>query len=892
MAGSERVILVDGNALLYRAYYAIPASFTTADGFPTNAIYGFATMFRKMLAGKTPELGAVVFDAPGKTFRDELYPAYKADRRPMPDDLRAQLPWIDRLVAAYRFPMLRVPGYEADDVIGTLTTQAVDAGKEVFIVSGDKDFAQLIGDAVRMLDTLRDVTFDVELVRKKWGVRPDQFVDLLALMGDKADNIPGVPGIGAKGAATLLARYDSLDGVLAHVEELKGRPRNSLEAHEDLARLSRTLATIDCAVPLDLGLDDLRLTLPAPGELDGLYKELAFFSLLSDEATLEASDANADADYEICGTLAEVEALIATLGERSAGDPVTVLPLCGFSGPVHGALVGIAFGLGSGSVRLVAIDGDGGLGGAALDRLRTWFEDGACEKVTYNAKQLFIALTRRDVTLRGVVGDLMLESFLVEPTKIIPHRLSQIAREYLQLTVPPAKAVVGSGQKRMPFAQIPIGDLLPWVAQRADVVARAWPVVRGRLEGAGQLEVLETVELPLAFVLGGMECAGIAVDPDDLARMGDDFADRLGTLGAIIHRLAGKTFNIGSPKQLGTVLFDILGLPVIKRTKSGYSTNAEVLERLRPHHEIAQHLLDYRKLSKLINTYTDVLQRAVHPASGRIHATFQQTVGATGRLITTDPDLQRTPIKTAEGKRIRQTFVAPLGRRLISADWSQIELRLLAHFSGDERLIDAFARDLDIHRRTAGELFGVGDLDAITTDQRRIGKLVNFATIYGQGATALGKIIGVSRAEAQRYIEGYFEAYSGVRAWLDATMEQARSDGYATTLLGRRRVIPELSSNSFMDRLAGERIAANTPIQGSAADLCKLAMLRIDQGLSTAGHATRMLLQVHDELVFEAPDDEVEAVSSLVRDAMENVHPLRVPLKVDVGVGASWAEAH
>ncbi len=888
MANSERLILVDGSALIYRAYYAIPGTFQTSSGLPTNATYGFATMFRKVLSGKTPERGAVIFDAPGKTFRDEKYPEYKAQRPRMDDRLRAQLPHIDRVVETHRFPILRVFGYEADDVIGTLTDQAVEAGMEVFIISGDKDFAQLISDRVRMVDTLRDVVFDSDLVRKKWGVLPHHFVDLLAMMGDKIDNIPGVPGVGQKGAAGLLSRYGSLDAILEHTDELKGRQRKALEEHREQALLSRELATIDCQVPLEIGLEDLKLEPPKTAELNTLFKELEFYSLLSEDAASDAEKADQEADYSACSTLEEVDELLADL---PAHEPVTVLPLIDAFAPVRGRLAGLTFCAEAGRARLVPLSNVDGLGKPAIERLRDWLEDPKRSKIAYNAKFLRTTLLRHGINLAGVIGDALLESFLVEPVKIIPHRLAQISREYLHRTLPPGKRILGAGKKQRLFSQLETDELTAWACQRADAVAQAWPILRQRLEEVDLLGYFDEVELPLSWVLAAMELDGIAVDPEDLAAMGEELREQLDGIAETIFELAGERFNIGSHKQLGEVLFDRMGLPVIKRTKSGYSTNAEVLNRLVPKHEIASHLLEHRKLAKLINTYTDVLQRAVNQHTGRIHATFQQTVGATGRLISTEPDLQRTPIRTPEGKRIRKSFVPRAGWTMISADWSQIELRLLAHCTRDPLLVEAFATGRDIHSRTAGELFGV-ESDDVTKEQRAVGKLVNFATIYGQGATALGQTLGVPRKTAQSYINGYFEAYQGVRTWLDRTIAEAHETGYVTTLLGRRRYIPELQSNSFMERQYGERIAANTPIQGSAADLCKIAMVAIANRLSDEGHQTRLLLQIHDELLFESPPAEVDAVCSLVREEMEGVHSLDVPLVVDVGVGDSWAAAH
>lgn len=886
MANPERIILVDGSSLIYRAFFAIPGNFTTSSGLHTNAIYGFANMFRKILGGRQPERAAVIFDPPGPTFRAKKYPDYKAQRPPMPTELREQLPWIDKVVESHRFSLLRVPGYEADDVIGTLTRQAVAAGMEVHIISGDKDFAQLLGDNVVMVDTLQGVTYGPELARKKWGVVPAQFIDYLALVGDKVDNIPGVPGIGKKGAATLLDKYGSLAKILAHTDELKGRQQKNLVEYRKQALLSQELATIDQHVKLPLGLDDLKVVPADTTAVNNLFRELEFYSLLSEDTT--ATDAAAEGDFEVCSDVASVKQLLAGLAKDTSS---CVLPIIDFPSPVTGKLAALVIATAKDKARLVPLACAGGLGSAGIDALRPWLQDAKQAKTTYNAKALWVCCQRIGVELAGVTGDAMLESFLVDPTKAIPHRIDQVIKEFLHRTVPPAKRVIGSGKKERKFSDLGGDELRDWACIHACAIFEAGPLVREKVVAANQLAHLHDVDFPLTWVLGQMELDGIAVDPQSLSTMGVEFAARLKSLQDQIHKLAGKTFNIGSPKQLSKVLFEDLGLPVIKRTKSGYSTNAEVLTRLKPKHEIAGILLQYRKLAKLINTYTEVLQHAVNPATGRIHATFQQTVGATGRLITTDPDLQRTPVKTPEGKRIRQTFIARPGHKLMSADWSQIELRLLAHFTHDKNLVEAFQKGLDIHRRTAGQLFDCTP-DAVTKDQRSVGKLVNFATIYGQGATALAQIIGVPRKQAQTYIAGYFAAYEGVREWLDATIAEAHNHGYVQTLLGRRRLIPELSSNAPSDRQAGERIAANTPIQGSAADLCKLAMLAIAKELQERSLKTRMLLQIHDELVFEVPEAELDDVQALVRDKMEHAYPLEVPLVVDIGVGNNWAEAH
>jgi DNA polymerase-1 len=889
MSRSERLVLVDGSWLVFRAFFAIPANLKTRNGLHTNAIYGFATMFRKLFSGRAPDRGAVVFDSPARTQREEKFPQYKAQRPPIAGELREQLAWIDRVVAANHFPMLRVDGYEADDVIATLARRGVEAGMEVVIVAGDKDLAQMVGDRIRMQDTMKDVTYDADLVRKKWGVAPRLIPDLLALVGDTVDNIPGVPGIGQKGAAQLLERFGSLEGVLAATAELKGKQKTAIEDHAEEARLYRELATIDPDVPLEISLDALRIPPPETAELDALYRDLEFYSLLSGGDEARATDTSTT-EVRCLTDLDEARAAIEALPRDR---DVAVVPLFDpISSAVHGRIIGVALCGEPGAPFYLPFAGAGtSLGDDGFELVRTLLEDPARPKAVHDVKQLSTLLRRRGSDIRGDVLDTMLASFLIEPNKCIPHRLDQIAKEYIQRGVPPLKALVGAGQKERPLAEVGCSEASLHAGQHADVVLALAPVLRARLIEEGQRAHYERVERPLAYVLASMEIAGIRVDQPDLERMSIEFNTRKAEIEKRIYELAGREFNIGSTKQLADVLFEELKLPVIKKTKTGYSTDAEVLERLAPKHEIARAVLQQRELAKLINTYTDVLRNAVSPHTGRVHASFLQTTGVSGRLITTDPDLQRTPVRTPEGKRIRKAFVAPEGTLLIAADWSQIELRVLAHFSRDPRLIESFAENLDLHRRTASILFSVAP-EEVTPEQRNTGKTVNFATIYGQGATALAQILGVKRPDAQRYIEQYFEHYSGVRAWLDRTIDGAHRTGYVTTLLGRRRYIPELSARNDTDRAAGERIAANTPIQGSAADLCKLAMLAIAARLPDVAPRTRMLLQVHDELVFEGPESEIEPASTVIRAVMESPYPeLAVPLTCSIGVGRSWGDA-
>ena len=882
----SRVILIDGSSLIYRAYYAIPGNFSTSAGLHTNAIYGFALMFGKILAGKMPEFGAMVFDAPGKTFRDEEYPEYKAQRESMPSELKEQLESIDHLVNEHDFPILRVKGYEADDVIGALTQQALDAGHEVRIISGDKDFCQLIGPDVRMVDTLRDIVYDTELVQKRWGVSPEQFIDHLALLGDKVDNIPGVPGIGQKTSASLLERFGSLDGVYENVEELKGKQKSNLIEFRDQAYMSQRLATIDKNAPLDVGLEDLKLSERNTEKINQVYREFEFYSLLSDDEQSESEAADTQ-DITICKDVKAFQSFV----KAHTKELIAVTPA--FEQPSHltGAIVGVAVSTETEAAYLPLGESDGSLGKKGLQALQSYLEDESPQKVVHNLRDVLCLFARHEIKLSGVIGDLQSASFLVDPNKLLPHRLDQIVKEYLHRTVEPLKRLIGSGKSEKQLSELMLEDVAAWTCQMAGATAQAWPKVQQRLEEEGQSGLLADLSMPMSRVLAEMQQTGIRVDSDDLEAMGMEFGKRKEEIEEAIYELAGSKFNIGSTKQLAKVLFEDLGLPVIKKTKTGFSTAADVLERLAQKHDIAKLILRQRALAKLINTYTSVLREAVFPEDGRVHCTFQQTTGVSGRLITTDPDLQRTPIRSEDGKRIRQAFLPREDWTLISADWSQIELRVLAHFSQDPRLVSAFRDEIDLHRVTAAELFDVHE-EAVTPEQRNIGKTVNFATIYGQGATALGQQLGMTRHEAKKMIDRYFELYSGVRSWLDNTIAAAHESGFVTTILGRKRYIPELSSNNFSDKAYGERIAANTPIQGSAADICKLAMLEIDRRLKAESCEARMILQIHDELLFEAPANEVEQVITIVRECMEQPYELAVPLKVDIGAGKSWAAAH
>ncbi len=866
-----RVALIDGSGLAWRAFYAMPGNLAASNGVRTGAVFGFALLFRKLLAGRTPALGAVVFDGPrNRASRLRIDPNYKANRGPTPHGLREQLPLIERLIAAHNYPILRVPEVEADDVIATLAGQAVERGHEVWIVSGDKDFAQLVSDRVRLFDPTKEVLYDPHLVQVKWGVSPQQFADRLALIGDPIDHVPGVPGIGPKTGADLLARFGSVQGVLANTAQLKPAIRERIESHRDQLERNLALTTLDTAVPLPVGIADLAIRAADPARLNAVYRELEFFSLLSAESVTAVA---ARAEWFACDTPETAAAAMAT----ELSGLTAFHPLIERTGEISGMAV---------SPRP----------GRALwfpdwEVLRPWLEDPARPKVVHPYRTVLRVLGGKGVVLRGVVGDPGLASYLLDPSGQPPHTLEQIARTALHAAVQPLKGVVGSGKAVLRFDALPPGRAGAYACHLADVCGAAWTALAPRLMTDGLDRLYAEVDLPLSETLARMERAGIAVDRKRLEALERVFEAERTRLAEEACELAGRAFNLGSTKQLGAVLFEELRLPVKKTTKTGYATDSETLEKLRAQHPIVARVLRWRTLAKLIDTTTRVLIHAIDPRDGRVHATFQQTVAASGRLITTDPDLQRTPVRTGEFRQVRDAFVAEPGWLLISADWSQIELRVLAHLSQDANLLAAFSAGRDVHRETAAELFGVS-AEEVSREQRDVGKTVNFATLYGQGATALAAQLHLPRATAQRYIDRFFAHYQGVAAWKEKTVTDGHLQGYVATPHGRRRYIPELQSNNFADRAYGERIAANAPIQGAAADLCKLAMLAIDRELLERGLRSRLVLQVHDELVVESPVEEVVAVTELVRRHMEGGIRLSVPLVVDLGIGATWAEAH
>ncbi len=866
-AARPRLYLIDGSGYVYRAFHAIPG-LRSSRGLPTNAVYGFTTMVAKLLRAEQPRHVAVVFDAPGETFRDSLYAEYKQNRAPMPDELRPQLVYIRRVVAALRLPVIEIPGVEADDVLGTLAAQAGARSIETVIVTGDKDMMQLVDEHTTLLDTMRDRRTDVAAVRERFGVDPALVPDVLGLMGDAIDNIPGVTGIGQKTASALVRELGSLEDMLAHPEAIERcavrgakKCREALVREAETARLSKALATIrrDVAVPLEM--DALIYRGPDVERLRPLFAELEFLSLLREIAP---ADPMPDVAQHRLDTAAQAEVAAARLAR---GGTVAVVAALDSPRATTARLEALALAGPTGPVEVLAAPDEA----AMLAAVAPLLGDLAVTKVGAGLKSVRVALARRGVALAGPCFDLGLASYCLNPSRA-DHDIAGLAAEILG--EPPSDAADGVT-----------------VATRAAYAAHALrPVLEERLREQEMERLFRDLEMPLADVLAEMELAGILVDVPALERLSTELGTALDGLMADIYALAGCEFNINSPPQLREILFGKLGISArgVRRGKTGLSTDVDVLTRLAAEHPLPARILDYRGLAKLKSTYVDTLPALVDARTGRVHTSFNQTVAATGRLSSSDPNLQNIPIRTEEGRRIRAAFVGAPGWRLVSADYSQIELRVLAHLSGDQALIDAFTRDEDIHARTAAEVFG----DLPPADGRRLAKVINYGLVYGMGPARAARELGVSMAAAEAYIAGYFARYPGVRAWIDDTVAAARTRGYVTTVLGRRRYLPELGAREPAVRQFAERAATNTPIQGSAADLIKLAMLEVRRRLVAAGLQARLLLQVHDELVLEAPVDEVAGVTTAVREAMEQVWSLRVPLRVDVHEGSNWAEAH
>jgi DNA polymerase I len=937
--------IVDALNFLFRAFHALPP-LSNSKGLPTGAVYGLCQMLLRIERDWRPTHLCVIYDAPGPTFRDEIFAAYKANRPPMPADLAAQIGLSHRVVEAFGLPVLSVPGVEADDTIATVARQAVAAGLRVVICSSDKDLMQLCSDRIQLLDTMKNKLLGPAEVQEKFGVAPDRLGDLLALMGDSVDNVPGVEGIGPKTAADLIGRYGSIQGVIDHVDEIKGKKGQAIAASRDAIDISRKLIRLREDVALGRDVRDLQRAEPDRARLAELFGELEFARLLAQmdgamaATVVQIAGSGAGAESGTghrtpappWGTSGQPATLPTPLASRApspatgsaAAPEITALPLppeiivdragldrlcaalragqaCGLALLAEGqpypraALVGLAFALGSGA-RFYLPLGHRLLGAPAtlsakeaLAELGPLLASPEIRKYMHDAKLLDVLLRVRGVTLGGLAGDAMLAAYLLDAGSA-PYDLVDLAAADGTGEVTPRTTWLGSGRSARPASEVPIEEAGRHLGSEAWAALAMARRQEQAMEPLGLSKIYREVELPLVTVLARIECWGIRVDCNFLRQLGNEVARAIAALEHEIHAAVGTPFNISSPKQLAEVLFGKLGLPVIRKTKTGPSTDADVLEELAALHPIPAKVVEYRGLTKLKGTYIDALPALVDPRTGRLHTSFNQAVAATGRLSSSDPNLQNIPIRSELGRRIRNAFVADPGYQIVSADYSQIELRVLAHFCQDPAFLDAFAAGQDIHRRTAAEVFNVA-LDAVTSEQRRIAKAINFGLVFGQTDFGLAQALHIARADAHAYIERYFQRYARVRQYMDEVIAQARRTGSVATLLGRTRALPQIKSSHSQERNYAERIARNTPIQGSAADLLKLAMIRVDREMLRFPDA-RMLLTVHDELVFEVKTEQVAAFSAWVKGVMESAYALRVPLVVDVHAGTNWGAAH
>jgi DNA polymerase-1 len=895
-SADEAVYVVDAYALIFQVFHALP-EMTGPAGQPVGAVHGFIRDVVDLLENRHPDYLLCAFDPPGGTFRDELYAEYKAGREEMPEDLQPQIPNIRRMLEAMGVPCLECPGYEADDVLATVARRAEREGMQCYVVTSDKDCRQLITDRVKIYNIRKDSIFDASALMKDWGIRPDQVVDFQSLVGDKVDNVPGVPLIGPKIAAELLQKYDTLDQVLNHAEEVSGKKRReNLMNGRDSAMLSRDLVRLADDVPVAIDWSAGRVTEIDHEQVQTLCREFGFRRLAERLEGLapKAKPATVQADYRTVTTLAELNDLVQQLAQQSeiSIDTETTSTL-----PRFAEIVGYSFAWQEGLAYYVPVRApasDPQLDPATVrDALRPVLENPEIRKIGQNLKYDMVVLRSAGVQLRGVACDTMVADYLIDPGER-NHNLDDLAKRYLGHTTIKISELIGTGKKQKRMDEVPVAQVTPYAAEDADVPLRLTPILQSRLDEEGLTGLYRDLEMPLIDVLAEMEFNGIRVNVQRLAELGKRFGDRMASLEQEIYALAGSPFNIDSRKQLSKVLFEDLELPILKKTKTGPSTDAEVLGELAKQHELPAKIVQYRQYAKLNSTYVDSLAELVHPETGRVHTSFKQDVAATGRLSSKDPNLQNIPIRTEEGREIRSAFLpGEDGWKLLAADYSQIELRVLAHFSGDVTLRKAFAEDRDIHALVASEVQGV-PLEEVTREMRRGAKAVNFGVIYGQSPFGLAKALDIDQEQAAGFIDAYFARYPGVDEFIVKTLAECRQRGYVSSILGRRRAVQGVRDPSSLSdsrqRTLPERIAINTVIQGSAADLIKQAMINVHNRMRRENLQARMLLQIHDELVFEVPSEEVDGLASLVREEMTMVYELGVPLKVDVKVGDNWAE--
>lgn len=916
MASSNPLILVDGSSYLYRAFFASQqADLRTSTGLPSGAVRVMANMMRSLRKQYPDCHVAVVFDAKGKTFRDDIYPEYKATRASMPDDLRSQVAPIHQMIKAMGFPFLMVEGVEADDVIGTLARQATEKQLPVLISTGDKDMAQLVSDHVTLIDTMKDVKTDREGVIEKFGVPPELIIDYLALMGDKVDNIPGMTGVGEKTALALLQGIGSIDEIAANLDKVAALGFRGSKAfadkfreQEEQVRLSYVLATIKTDVVLEQSLEELQLGPIDKEALLAVYREYELRNLIK-ELESGGEESEAAGDEEGAAPVAAIETDYRCILDEAEFDEwlarLQAAPLFAFDTEttsldyMDARVVGVSFAIEPGKAAYVPFGHDY-LGAPVqlsealvLGKLKPLLEDPTRLKVGQNLKYDRNVLLNHGIELQGIAYDTMLESYVLNSTAS-RHDMDSLARRYLNAETISFEEIAGKGVKQLTFNQIELEQAAPYAAEDADITLRLHQALWGKLSAEpGLAKVFSEIELPLLPVLARMERLGTTIEPKLLHQQSQEIEVRLAELEKQAHELAGQEFNLSSPKQLGEILFTKLGLPIIKKTPKGApSTAEEVLAELAETYELPRLLMEHRGLAKLKSTYTDKLPLMIKPQTGRVHTSYHQAVAATGRLSSTDPNLQNIPVRNEQGRRIRQAFIPCAGYKLVAADYSQIELRIMAHLSGDKGLLTAFAEGKDIHKATAAEVFGVA-LDAVTSDMRRSAKAINFGLIYGMSAFGLAKQLGIGRAEAQKYMDLYFERYPGVLEYMERTRQQADVQGYVETLFGRRLYLPDIKSRNAGLRKAAERAAINAPMQGTAADIIKRAMINVDDWIrGIEDESIRMLMQVHDELVFEIREEKLEEYIAIIKDKMSAAAELHVPLVVEAGTGDNWDQAH
>ena len=911
------MILVDGSSYLYRAFHAIPPM-STSDGHPTNATRGVISMIRSLIKTYPDSPMVIIFDAKGKTFRDEIYSEYKAQRPPMPDDLRPQIEPIHRMVEAMGLPLVIIDGVEADDVIGTIAKQVGEAGREVVVSTGDKDMAQLVTEKVTLVNTMNNTVMDIQGVKDKFGIPPELIIDYLALMGDKVDNIPGVPGVGEKTALALLQGLGSIQDIYQRLDDIadlgfRGSKTmaKKMAEHKEMAELSYTLATIKCDVELPFNALELKNGEADKDVLKEWFTKLEFKTWLADldkaPSVETASDtvnsagqaaapvaANIEIEYD---TVLDKESFAAWLKTIQEAELVAFDTETTSLNYMVAELVGVSFSVTAGKAAYVPFAHDYEGAPEQLDRdwvlaqLKPWLEDDSKAKVGQHLKYDANVLNNYDIELRGIAYDTMLESYVYNSVSS-RHDMDTLAKKFLNHTCVSFEELAGKGKKQKTFNQIELEQAAFYAAEDADITLRLHQAIWPQVEQTPELvSIFKDIECPLVPVLAKMEQTGALIDPELLHLQSTEIGAKLQELEIKAHELAGESFNLSSPKQLQVILFEKQGLPVIKKTPKGQPSTAEpILQELAQDYELPRLIMEHRSLSKLKSTYTDKLPEMIQ-ATGRIHTSYHQAITATGRLSSTDPNLQNIPIRTAEGRRIRQAFIAPKGYKLLAADYSQVELRIMAHLSQDKGLLDAFTRDADVHKATAAEVFEVS-LEEVTTEQRRRAKAINFGLIYGMSAFGLAKQLDISRPEAAKYIKRYFERYPGVQQYMENTREGAKEKGYVETIYGRRLYRPDIKASNAMMRQAAERTAINAPMQGSAADIIKRAMIKMHSWLADTDLDVKMILQVHDELIFEVAESDLESAQAKIVDIMQNSSQIDVPLLVEAGVGNNWDEAH